>query len=177
MITKNFKAVVASLLQSNGSSSIQACLPVTTTTGAVHYLEPRFPDFPYNVTKGMQISSSLSRGVWIGRSSTPPTENDHTLVDRITSGLTSGSPSVSTHVDASGNIYEDNIYILTNTTSSDITINEIGYVQTFRTSSSVGGTSGINDILMLDRTVLESPLTVPANGSAVLSYQFKTIMS
>lgn len=176
MITKNFKAVVASLLQSNGQSSIQACLPVTTATGAVHYLEPRFPDFPYNVTRSMVISNSLSRGVWIGRGNTAPTENDYTLEDRIISGLTAGSPTESAAVDGDGNIYKDLIFVLTNTTASDITIKEIGYVQTFRTSSSVGGTAGIIDILMLDRTVLEPPLTVPANGNAALKYRMKTIV-
>lgn len=176
MITKNFKALLAVILQSAGNTDTNGLLPIKSQTGTTIYLSFRQNGFPYSVYNSVSIASSASNnGIRLGTGNTQATENDYNLESRITSGLTASSPAVTYDVDENGNPYKEFLFTLTNTTNSDITVAEIGYFQQVYTSTSKGANTSTTTI-MLDRTVLSTPVTVPANDSAAIKYTLKTIM-
>lgn len=176
MITKNFKARAATLLQM-GSVSIGK-LSVKDIGGTTRYLSlSGSSSFPSTVTSSVAIGSS-SPGIHIGSGSTAASEDDYELESRITSGLSSSSTTQTYDVDSSGNPYLEYLFTLTNNTSSDIVVREIGYVQQFRLADTQGGSiTSANRYLLLDRTVLDTPVTVPANDSAAIKYTLKTVLA
>ena len=176
MITKNFKSMMSLILQSNGASGVsQLPIKVTTYLNEEKYLVPKFSNaFPGVVENSVTFYTSSS-GIVIGSGNDAPTENDINLKNQITSGLSASSPSVSFGSE-SGNPYKCFTFTLTNNTSSDIIIQEVGYKSGLNCANSIGG-SIVNGLCLLDRTVLENPLTVPANGTAVLKYTLKTIIN
>lgn len=177
MITKNFKMLIVSLLQASGANT-ECYLPIKTVSNSTAYIGGKYSNFPYAVSKTVRYSNN-SAGIIVGAGNTPATENDYCLESQITSGLSASSVTSTYGLDANGNYYMIMLFTLTNTTGSDITIKEVGYVQAVSSASSEGGTpssSGSSSVL-LDRTVLEQPVTVPANDSAAIKYILKTVLS
>ena len=182
MINKNFKAIVALLLQNGNSLAGKALIPIKKpTNGNTTYLFNWMDGtsrFPYKSDNTMRFNSSYNAaGVYIGSGATLPTEDDYALENMITSGISATSPATTSGVDASGNPYYTMVWTLTNTTAADITINEVGYIQSFNYSDTQGSTSASGGYFLIDRTVLDSTLLVPANGIAVLKYTLKTIVN
>lgn len=105
-------------------------------------------------------------GIVLGSGTAPATRSDYKLENQITSGLTH---LVTTITDEDGN----RTYKLTlnSTTSEPITIGEIGIMGMFLT----GGGSGTNYALM-ERTVLDEPVTIPAGGVGVVEYTIRLQM-
>ena len=178
MITKNFKAIIACLLQSSSTSGNSGGLiPVKDTSGTTQYLSSKFSAFPYTVGTTVRISTGSQSGIWLVTGTTQPTENDYNLESRITSGLSASTPTITYGVDISGNPYKELLFTLTNTTSSDISISEIGFFQESFVAATQGAIPGSSaTAIMLDRTVLSTPVTVPANDSAAIKYTLKTVM-
>lgn len=113
--------------------------------------------------KSFLLSASVGEGIVVGSGTTPPTLDDYKLESQITTGL---SAIVATTLDADN----DMIYAvtITNTSSEDITICEIGmhsYVYTSNSSSSA--------TCLVERTVLENPITIPASGIGLINYAIK----
>lgn len=179
MVTKNFKNMMKLVLQSSETSSTKGFLPAKKAIdGSTHYLccKMRSTVFPGSVATN--FSYTFSPGVIVGSGNTPPTEDDYKLDTQITSGLTqSGSTTVVYGADSDGNPYKQMDMILQNTTASDIVIREVGYLQWLEGSTVQYATTGNEQFpALLDRTLLETPLTVPANNVAVLRYVLKTII-
>ena len=175
MINKNFKAWLQATLLANANKGL---IPVTLPNGNTAYLAPYFNNnqiFPYATpSPDAMISSSIaSRGIYIGSGNTPATENDYTLQSFISSGITS-TGTYSHNLDGN-NPYKGFTITLNNTTSSDITVREVGYAIACYTSNTLNN-AGSQNYLLIDRTVLDNPLTVPANGTAVLYYELKSII-
>ena len=106
-------------------------------------------------------------GPWfvVGRGTTPATLDDYALEDLITSDL---SCTVATAVD------EDNDAVykltLTNTSSEDITIGEVG----IHSTCYYGNNSSARTCwALLERTVLDTPLNIPAGGIGMIDYTIK----
>ena len=177
MITKNFKMLLAMILGSNGATSSKGLVEVKDFDGNTKYMGYTLNGFPGTVTRNVYVTGATVSGIMIGSGNTAPTENDYRLEQRITSGLTPSTPTVDFYVDANGNPYEEIMFTLTNTTGDDIVVKEIGYVQTLKISSTTGGAATTNGNFLLDRTVLETPVTVPANDSAAIKYRLKTELS
>lgn len=121
--------------------------------------------------------SSASYGVAVGTGDTTPTENDYNLASYINTLKTSASPAVNYSFDTTTGVYTSYVdYTLSNETAEDITVKEIGkFIRGMRTSAigaAVNPTQSDYVSIMVDRTVLETPLTVPAGGSAILRYSF-----
>lgn len=114
-----------------------------------------------------------TEGIWIGSGNTPATENDYFLETPITSGCT-GSTSKQTIYDAETNTVKTRLVVtITNNGSSDVTINEICKTDIFPTANAKGAnTNQGNKGVMVDRCVLESPVTIPAGESGVIHYEF-----
>ena len=177
MITKNFKALLQGVLQTGDTKGM---VPAKNTSGTTVYIGPSFSSgscYPYSSNETIRIGSIGSNaGVYLGTGDAPATENDYTLSSVITSGLSAGAPTVTRGIDANGNPYKQIVAILTNSTAADITIKEIGYIQPFFASTTQMQSPSLHHLL-LDHTVLASPVTVPANGTVALKYTLKTIIS
>lgn len=109
------------------------------------------------------IAQTSEAGIRFGRGSTPPMENDYALEDLITSGLTASASKVI----APDGSYAEGAYVLMNTSDADITINEIGYFGKVAESSS----SNRGHCVLMERTVLSEPITLPPGGTASISYR------
>ena len=108
--------------------------------------------------------SNSNNGIVVGSGRTPATIDDYKLESMITSGL---SASIAKSIDSDN----DTIIALTftNTSSADITIGEIGYVGTVYIDNNFGGSKYV----LLERTVLDSPVTIPAGGIGKIEYSIK----
>lgn len=179
MITKNFKARIATLLQMMPVQQAKGLVPVYDTSGTTRYMSITSSSGSYNfpVSSSQSVVFNANAGIHVGRGNTPATENDYTLEDQITSGLTASTPTITQETDSSGNPYVEFLFTLSNTTANDIEVAEIGYFQLFRLSDTQGGNiTTTNRVLLLDRTILSPSVIVPANDSVAIKYTLKTIM-
>ena len=173
MITKNFRALLTTILESMDGAAI-AALPVTDYNGAQLYLSSKAGAFPATVTTAVRIGSTVNLGIYLGSGNRQESENDYNLQTRITTGLTAQTPSKVTGLDSDGNLYLEYLFTLTNTTENAIIVREIGYVQGIYAGTTVGSTVSLKNFL-LDRTVLQTPVTIPAGESAAIKYRLKTV--
>ena len=174
MITKQFKTYLASILQYSATTP-NALLPIKAINGNIYYLASKINNsFPYYVSHSIVFDNSY--GIHLGSNDTPATEEDYNLKAQITSGLSVSALLRTNGIDANGNPYLELLGTLLNTTNSDIVIREVGYFQNLQAGTSQNATSLTNRVFMFDRTVLTSPLIVPANDAAALKYTLKTIL-
>ena len=179
MITKNFKTLISYILQAAQSNS-PGLTELNDLTGGSRYLSHRISSFPLSVNNGVVFTGgNTSSGISVGSGSTPATENDYKLENIITSGLSASSTTETRALDNDGNPYLYYTFILTNNSASNITIAEIGYAQILTTTSAYNTTTGIatQRAFLLDRTVLDNPITILPNGSAAIRYELKTLIS
>ena len=169
MITNGFKNLMKQVLSSGGTS--QGLLPIVDVSGTTRYLAD-YTAYPYTVNTTF-ATTAAGAGISVGSGNAASTENTYQLANTITSGL-SGTVTVSKTVDVNSNSTIVLELALTNTSGSDITISEIGYKQEFSASSTQSGTSTDDYVFLIDRTVLSSPATVTAGGSAVITYSLTT---
>lgn len=100
-------------------------------------------------------------GVVFGTDDTAPTFDDYKLSGDLITTM-SASASVVVTKDDDGYTYVAT-YTISNTGSADITIKEVGLILRGRSNSS----------FLIERTVLEAPLTIPASGVGQLVYTIR----
>ena len=103
-------------------------------------------------------------GILIGTGTTPPTLDDYKMESQIQSGM---NASNSRGFDENGNPYT--IITLTNATDKAITVGEVGVVTSGYYNA---GSSGSKHILV-DRTVLDTPLTIEPGGVGQITYTIR----
>lgn len=108
---------------------------------------------------GKVSKSVTSGGVVFGTSDEAPTYNDYFLKGDIITTI-SGSGVVTLSEDENGCEWSV-VHTLTNTGESDITIKEVGYIASY------------SKYAMIERTVLDSPLTIPADGVGQVTYTIR----
>lgn len=176
MITKNFKNIMALLLtQSAGGIG---CLPIHNTSNVLYYAKPYFNAsyiFPGTCYYDCRLNSN-DPGIWFGSGTTAATEDDYALEDKITRGLSFNLSRVN-DMDANGNPFIRFDIMVTNTSSANITISELGYVQYVQCATTLRGTNDNRVATLFDRTVLTNPVTIEPNSYAVIRYILKTIIS
>lgn len=121
------------------------------------------PPLTFSFISTNYSKSESSTGIALGSGITPATVYDYKLESMITSGL---SVSISRSNDEDNNIVF--IFTITNTSASDITIGEVGVIQSSNTSAG-GGTAYV----MTERTVLDSPIAIPAGGIGQVTYTIR----
>ena len=177
MITKNMKLIMAAMIVSHNGQQIVNIPGARKTDGTNVYIGSFFTSVSYPVSYSQQVITSItSSGIILGVGNTPATENDYTLENPITSGFTASTPSATKGVDNNGNPYLEYAFTVTNTGSSDLTIKEIGYIQSAYVGTTLNGSSSVGRLL-LDRTVLETPVTIPSGEYAAIKYKFMLNMS
>lgn len=109
---------------------------------------------------GVNITTSVYDGIIVvGRGTAPPTLDDYKLENRITSGL---SGSLIRNKDESGINYVD----LTNTSTSAITVSEIGlYGKAYSAAN-----SGSTNYILIERSTFD-PITIQPGEIARIEYK------
>ena len=117
-------------------------------------------------------NSSNDAGVYFGTGSTPATVNDYRLESPITSGLSITNPK-DLAIKNEGNTYTlSSSMIVTNTTDSDINIYEMGvFTPVMQAYDKAPTTSQSIHYVLMERTVLSEPITVPAGESKLVTYK------
>lgn len=129
----------------------------------------------YYISSITATGSSSSTGVAFGSSDTAPTENDYTITP--IAGLEVSSPGsvfTTTYDSVNNKFYTYYNYTVTNNNAEAVTIKEIGKFNVFYKSTAVGtlcGSSSSDKMsVLIDRVVLDDPVTIPAGESAVVRY-------
>lgn len=123
-----------------------------------------YPERVYNalvVRETDVVFNSGAAGIVLGSGNTPPTIDDYCLESMITSGL---SPKTIISNDENGDLKYT--ITMTNTSQNPITIGEVGIMSKVYT----GANTNTSNIVLMERTVLEEPITIPANGVGVVTY-------
>lgn len=180
MLTKLGK-YLASYPNQNGSAFIMGTTLSSNSKGAVKFKNvdgnvAYFPVGYYAESPSVRISSSMRQaGIFIGSGDAAASEDDYALESLIASGLTASNPARQYSYDSTNNLTLCTYVItLTNNGSSDVIVKEIGKVIETYGASAIGApvSTSPKAYAMIDRTVLDSPVTVEANGSAVIHYTF-----
>lgn len=103
-------------------------------------------------------------GVRLGTGDTPATVNDYKLSGNLITGY-----NFTAKIETQNSAESDKItatYTITNTSSSEITIKEVGIVAKMANNSS----TAIQQMGLLERTVLDTPVTIPAGGVGQVVY-------
>ena len=106
-------------------------------------------------------STSNTVYMTVGTGTTEPTEDDYNL-ETPNEDITISTATQGVKSDYSGKVYTFTLY---NSTSDDITITEIGLIGIL-TKWNTG-----HDHIMFDRTVLDTPITIPAGESKPITYE------
>lgn len=178
MLTKAGKIIMSNILGETGkvipvlsaSSIAKATFKFKDTSGDEYYFNPKggyYTDaLRLNMTDG-------NGGMAVGSGSTPATENDYTLESVITSGLSASTPVASTEYDDVNNCYIRRLtFTISNTSDSAVTIREIGTYRGIAYANTLGANASSYKLVLVDRTVLDEALTIPAGEAGVLRYDF-----
>lgn len=118
-------------------------------------------------------SSSDAQGVIFGNGNTAPTINDHALAgDHLTTATITPSFSYTRDTDGITSICQ---YTILNTGADAFTVSEVGLVIPWygkKTTDSSGSSSRYYPVL-IERSLLDTPVTIPAGGVGVVTYTIR----
>ena len=151
-LQQNFigKVVTGSIKTPNGADA-----QINNATGT---FAPYFNDSSYAVQLSTVLKNYGKQGVVFGDGDTPPTLGDYKLSGNIITAL-SAVANVARSIE-NGVAKAIAVYTLTNNSNADVTIREIGAITCYNTSSGY----------LVDRTVLDAPVTIPAGGIGQVVY-------
>lgn len=169
MFTRNFLNLMSSVPQA--STVVYGTMPVKDVYGMQYCLSTQHNRFPNAVTEAF-TSDAYAAGISFGSDDTTPTENDYNLHSTITSGISvSIAQRVMAYSDGPSYTYHMTV---TNTSSDEITIGEIGYKQMCRCCFTYANTSALDAIILLDRTVFDPVITLQAGQTCSIRYRLAT---
>lgn len=163
MLTKNFYAYIKASF--SGSNSVATFTKTDGTTGTVS----TSADYPPFKVMNKWAKSITGTGVSFGTGTTPATASDYVLE----SILDDNKINVSTPSSISFSRYDTYeeytvTFGVTNKTADAITISEMGL-----TAVPYSPHSGNNFFALVDRTVLDAPITIPAGQSKQITYTIR----
>ena len=163
MVTKNFYKMLTAMMTNLQSFTATSFAGSEVEMNEYNW-ETRFEWA--NLLSKLQTSANSHNGVVLGDGDTPPTFEDYTLAGNPISNFTFTASMSTLKTDDSGATIRA-LYTITNNNSVEITIKEIGLiVNPTQFSSSLGADKKI----LLERTVLDTPVTIPAGGIGQVVY-------
>lgn len=106
--------------------------------------------------------TNYTAGVVFGNGNTQPTESDYRLSGTLHNNISASSNVV--YKTEGNKLSMEGVFTITNNGTEDMIVSECGYVGSVKQSSSLG------DYMLLDRTLLEEPITIPAGGVGQVTY-------
>ena len=171
MLTKNFWSIMGVVMpRYEANSNYAPVVYADGTAGSEALLSSS--SRPHTVLGAIVLPRSNSNygssiGTWYGRGTTPATVDDYALEAPITdSSLTGTCGGISALLRVAGaDHYRISVtHQVTNTTAEEITISEVGCF---------GQLSAGGKVVLLDHTVLETPVVIPPKGTVSLEYVIK----
>ena len=163
MLTKNFYSYIRSHFSGNDTYAT-----FTNTEGIIRTV-PASANYPPFKVMNVWGKSTTSTGVSFGTGTTLASVSDYTLESRLTDNqINVSTPSAVSF--SRGDAYDEYsvTFGVTNKTANDITISEIGL-----TAMPYSPPSGSDVYALVDRTVLETPITIPARQSKQITYTIR----
>ena len=162
MLTKNFYAYIrADFSESNTAATF------TKTDGSKSTVALSSDYPPFKVMNNW-AKSITGTGVSFGTGTTPATASDYALENILDSVKISVANSSAVSF-SQGDTYDEYIvtFGITNKTAAAITISEVGLTAAPYCDSST------NHYALVDRTVLDTPVTIPAGQSKQITYTIR----
>ncbi len=165
MLTKTFNQAIRAAVTGESftlkrvdGSVVTVTIPATVSNSYSQYFTQgmlRIPALMKQDRYSSQVSIAGSGGVCFGTGTAEPTEDDYTITQKV---MNAGSGmSVTCGVAQNGNTWTGT-YTIINSGTADVTISEVGLYGTIMYSSNS------YYCYLIDRTLLEEPITIPANG-------------
>ena len=174
MFLKNYYKAVAISLEGGGSATENkltkyggSATKPSNFVDAINRLTPTMCDYSYfaSITRMATTISTSYPGIIIGTGDTPPTLDDYCLSgDLITSFTSSVVPTYECN-DSGATLTA--LCTITNSGSKAFTIREVGVF------GKAGSSSSASDACLVERTVLDAPLTIDPSGVGQLTYTIK----
>lgn len=182
MITKWAKNTLMAMMSQTGVTRYNVPVAPYDASGTVYYAAAynmkddtsRWPICKYAPSVIGNPSSATYSAICIGSGTTAPTDTDYDLAERLTSGW-SASINCSNTEDENENPVIKYAISLSNTSSSAITIGEIGLFGKCTAVPVLGGSGGMvgvktNARILIDRTVFETPIVLAAGSTTIIDY-------
>ena len=170
MVTKNFLNILAMTLESGNQLG---CLRCRSVNGNTRFLTGSFNSFPNSVTNTFTLNRTAA-GISIGTGTAPESEDDYNLEQTITSGVNVVLTGTSYGAESPWFPFVKYDLTITNTGANPLVVTEVGYKQTLRTSKLIGSNLFENTVLLLDRCVLDTPVTIAPGDAGIVTYRLQT---
>ena len=163
MLTSNFYKYHAAIFC--GASSQRYNLAVRDTSGKARTVFTYDPSNGYVIFFGNNDSTSMSTyGIHFGDGTAEPTKDDYNLSGNRVTGLTErGRTRDVSHTEDTVTLTET--ITLTNTNSDTVTISEIAWIKNVYCDNFMTG------YFLFDRTLLDTPVTIPAGEDGIIMYK------
>lgn len=162
MLTKNFYAAMMALLGKTQSTALNKT-GENINLGFPTNANNNYGIFPYMFQYDNEAAYQY---VEFGKGTTPAATGDYKLEDKITSGITVTNPSAVTTEQTDSYIFWTVTFGVM--ASTETTISEIGL------TSKITYSTGLNPVaILVDRTVLDTPVTIPAGQSKQITYTIR----
>lgn len=174
MLLKNYYNAVSAFMEAGGSSTANKVknyngdlIKPSTYTEAIVYMTPTINSGSYYASLSRMAKSigDTNLGIIIGTGDTPVTPDDYKLSGSMITAF-AGSVASSCAVDENGTTLTA-LCTITNSSSQSITIREVGLLGKEKSSPSTSST------ILVERTVLDAPLTIDPGGVGQLTYTIK----
>lgn len=162
MLTKNWIKGFKLGLRNGGSETFTLLMTGEQKSGQISNITDVFFTGDKNVITSLS-SASRPNGVAFGNGTGVVNENDYNLFGECVKGI--NCTAVVTCNQDGSNISKEIEYTVSNTNSSDVTITEIAYV-------TAGLFNNTWQPILLDHTLLDEPVTIPAGGVGQVTYTF-----
>lgn len=165
-------------MYASGTYPFYGTIELTDPNGSKFY-----PIKPYVTDSQIDLSSyhsGNSTGIKLGSGTTPPTRDDYGLETYIPSGkLVCTLTNKRIYAEENGPYCVEYIFTVTNSSDDDVTISEIGRVDNVNATTSTygGSSSSVSKRFLIDRTLLDTPITIPSNETATITYTLKASVS
>ena len=172
MLTKGAKRIMAAAFAMPGTDFVERYyIPFKETTNLTRYAKLSNECWPaVNYYGFLQNITGLSSGIAVGSGNTAATDDDYTLENAIPYYNLNGYVSIL-------NISMKNDYpcvellvSVSNVGSSAFTVSEIGYFMRVYSKTSPDASSGITATMLIDRSVLSTPVTIAAGETKEIKY-------
>lgn len=179
MITNAFKFYLATRYLHMGgatnSSDDVTNVQYKTPKGTTRYFVLGVGVYTLGKSLITNLNSDSANGIAVGSDDTAESANDYTLGSVIST--VSGNVATTQPVVSGNLVKRDYILSVANTASSDITVREVG-IFVNQSAASTQNYSGLtsSSAFMVDRTVLEEPITIPPGESASITYTLQVAL-
>ena len=137
-----------------------------------------FGDYVVNHSLSTRVSSinnTSTNGIAFGNGTTPASEDDYTMENLVSAGTVQFLSAVVAYDETNNKVYTYVNINITNSTSDDITISELGLFVTARASNTPGSDVDNNNnyTVMVDHTILDAPITIAPSEVGIIQYRFE----